>query len=95
MGLSTGCGCALAAFCRLPLGTARRRASVGSTNVANLRRNILLLCELRLIVGGSSDKHADIKQATFGVEASRSRFYEFLLNCANFEKKTIILDVSP
>jgi hypothetical protein len=48
---------------------------------------------LRFIVGGMSDKHADMLQATFGFEASRRRFYELLLNRASFEERTVILDV--
>ena len=35
-------------------------ASVDPTSVASLRRNLLLLNELRLTVGNITDKHADM-----------------------------------
>ena len=69
-------------------------ASVDQTNGTSLRCNPLLLNKLRLIVDSQSYKHIDMQQARFGFEESRFRFYEFLLNCANFEKKAVILDVN-
>ena len=46
------------------------------------------------MIRGISTEHADIYNSTFGFEASRFRFYEFLLNCANFEKETVVFDVN-
>ena len=64
------------------------------TNVASLRCNPLLLHKLRLVASNLSSKHVDLQQATFGFEQSRFRIYERVLNCANLEHKTAILDVN-
>jgi hypothetical protein len=49
---------------------------------------------LQLGAVGASAKHVDMQQATFGFEASRFRIHEFLLNCANLQKKAEVIDVS-
>jgi hypothetical protein len=63
------------------------RASVDHTNVASLRHNLLPSNKLRLAIVGVSDNHTDMSETPFGSEASHLRFHEFLLNCANLEKK--------
>jgi hypothetical protein len=48
---------------------------------------------LQLSAVGASAKHVDMQQGTFGFEASSFRIHEFLLNCANLQKKAEVIDV--
>jgi hypothetical protein len=70
------------------------RASVGSTNVASLRRNLLLLHELRIIAGYNIFRYACISNIQVDFEASEFRFADLVINCISFDYKTAILDVN-